>query len=149
MKTNSYSYFEGAFSSWIAIPFSNFILQLHPQGKHALTPDERLGANSVGILLCLTAVLLIAYFINNNIFLLLWAGYFGLLSIPVSGVFTVPKGRPSRNYLGLYAVGLALAGLLFLYDPLQYDTAAWVFALGIFFYSFVANFVFRYEAKRF
>jgi tetratricopeptide (TPR) repeat protein len=136
-----------AFSTWIATPISNLFLRLHPVGKNALDDDEILGTNVVGLLGILCLLALGTYWVTSEPFWMYLGGYFGLMMIPAGGLFAVSSGTKARTYMTLYAVALALIGALWF--VVIDDTLVYVFALGIFFFSWVANYFMVLDAKRF
>jgi tetratricopeptide (TPR) repeat protein len=128
-----------SYSTWIAGPFSNIFLRLHPLGKFALTKDEILASNLVGGLLLLCLVALGGSFIGpGEAFLLLAALYFGSLTIPVSGVFnTAPKSKGRRN-LTIFAGALAVCGFMGVFLP-GAQALLGIYGLGILLYGLAAN----------
>ncbi|MCR9290256.1 MAG: tetratricopeptide repeat protein [Bacteroidetes bacterium] len=137
-----------AFSTWIAGPISNLFLRAHPLGKNALDKDEIIGSNIVGALGAACLVSLGIYFFNNEPFYMYLGGYFGLLMIPAGGLFGVGEGTKARRYMTLYALGLGVIGGLWFFYP-HLDQLVYIFALGIFFFSWVANYFMMLDAKRF
>lgn len=129
-----------AFSTWIARPISNLFLRFHPLGKLALTDDEILASNCTGLLAVLSIASLIGYYFSDNVYLLLFGAFFGIMLIPVGGVFGVEKGSEARKYLLLYTGILAALGLGFIAAP-ELDILALLFMLGIFFYGFAVNYI--------
>lgn len=137
-----------AYSTWIGKPVSNLFLRLHPVGNLALDDDERKGSNWVGTLLALGLVLLaVGYFLPEHLGQMVWmAGLVSMLMlIPVGGLFSVPEGTKARRNLGWYAGALAGLGVLSLAMP----GLLLVFAIGLFAYGWVANYVMQQEWKRF
>lgn len=139
--------------SWIAYPLFNLTLRLHPIGKHALSRDQRRGANLVGLCLLGGLIGLLAFLAAiplrsapSAVVGLLMFGYFACLVIPVAGTFATPKGTPRRIMavitLGLAAFGgytltrAALTGGAGANDP-QAMTGASTFLLGCFLSTWV------------
>lgn len=137
-----------AFSSWIAQPISNLFLRFHPLGKHALDKDEILATNIAGALALLSLLSFAASWAMD----IETAFQLGLISavlmIPVCGAFAVPERSQSRRNLLIYAVTLAVFGLIWVVSPGQFWAIA-IFALGVFAYGWVANYLIGLESKKF
>ena len=77
---------------------------------------------------------------------------FGLLAlgmtIPVSGVFSVPEGSKARSYLIYYAIGLGISAVLGLYLP-GAEILLLAYVIGIFAYGWVANYLISKTSRRF
>lgn len=138
-----------ALSSWIAVPIANLFLRLHPIGKHALTEDERLGSNIAGGLLGLALLSLAGYLISDAGQLLFLGLVFGLLLIPAGGTFTVSAGTKARRSLVAYSLALAACGVLGALVPALGSWLFILFAIGIFAYGWVANYLIGRDAKAF
>ena len=143
-----------AFSTWIAQPISNLALRFHPLGKLALDDDEKLASNLVGLLGILMLISLGMYFTGipelfYTDYFLYVAGFFGLSMIPISGMFSVPKGTKGRRWATIYTLFLLVCGLVFLLTKLEYSILFLTFALGIFVYSFVINYLVKLSNKQF
>lgn len=142
-----------AFSTWIAQPISNLALRLHPLGKMALDEDEKTASDLVGLLAVLMFAALAAYFAGlspdyyTDLFLVI-AAVAGVSMIPVSGMFSVPKDTKARRYLTIYSLLLVASGTAYIFLP-QYTFLLMIFALGVFVYSFAANYLVRLSMKEF
>lgn len=137
-------YITFVYSTWIGRSVGDLFLRLHPVGKLALDDDEIKATNWVGGLLAASIVLfLVAYFAAPGLML---AGFICLtMLIPVGGLFSMPEGTDSRRNLRVYAIGLAVCGVLGLFvQPLLL-----VYAIGLFVYGWVANYVVERESRRF
>jgi tetratricopeptide (TPR) repeat protein len=128
-----------AFSTWIARPFSNLFLRLHPLGKFALDKDELLASNAVGGLLLLALACFGGSFflVPYDGLLLLAAIYFLSMSIPVSGAFNTPPGSKQRRNLAIFAGVLAGCGFAGVF--LGFTNLLSIYGLGILLYGFAAN----------
>jgi tetratricopeptide (TPR) repeat protein len=135
-------YFAFAVMTWLAYPLFNLLLRLHPLGKHALTPDQRLGANCVGSCLALAIVLGVVGIIADWGFALLAALTFAALMLPTAGTFQCSRGTPRNTMiaitLALCAIGLA-ASALSIRSPDAAVNLGIVFLIGIFASSWIAN----------
>ncbi len=95
--------------SWTAIPFFNLLLRFNPMGRHALTEEQTLEANWIGMLLGLGAASLGGYFLYGSTYL--WgAVFFAGLVFPVVSLFKCPPGWP-RTVMQLVTAGLVITGL--------------------------------------
>lgn len=137
-----------AFSTWIARPISNLFLRLHPLGKHALDKDEILGSNIAGVLFFGAILFISWYFITDNFFMLLLGGFLGIMLIPVGGTFGVDSKTKARKYMVYYSLALAAIGLLGIFVP-DLNILIMVFALGIFAFGWVANYLSSLATKEF
>ena len=136
-----------AFSTWIAIPISNLFLRFHPLGKLALDKDEILASNIAGLLALLSISSLIGYYFSSSYLLLLLGAFFGIMLIPVGGLFATPEGSKARKSLTIYTLILAALGIGFLLNPVL-EILAILFMLGIFFYGFVVNYLGTLENRK-
>jgi tetratricopeptide (TPR) repeat protein len=141
-----------AFSTWIAQPISNLALRFHPLGKLALDEDEKLASNLVGLLGLLMIVALLMYFTGvpapfDADYYMYVAGFLGLSMIPVSGMFSVQKETKARRWSMIYTLFLLACGLGFLVSGLEYQFLFLTFALGIFVYSFVVNYLVKLSSQ--
>jgi Tfp pilus assembly protein PilF len=138
-----------ALSSWIAVPISNLFLRLHPIGKYALTEDEQRGSNVAGGLLGLGLLSLLGYLISGAGQLLFLGIVLVLLLIPAGGTFTVSAGTKARRSLAIYSLALGAVGIT---GALLPSLGSWLiiaFAIGIFAYAWVANYLIGRDAKAF
>ena len=140
------AYIVFAFSTWIARPVSNLFLRLHPLGKLALTDDEKLASNIVGASLVGALISMITFFATGSEFYILLGAWFILMLIPLGGIFGMEKNSQARRYLVIYSAVLGLTGIVFLVFP-QFEFFLYIFALGIFFYGWVVNYLVMKAAK--
>ncbi len=100
-----------ALMTWIASPLFNLLLRLNRFGRLALSRDQIVASNWIGltILLALLSLAACFYFGWNSPFILA-AMMFGLLLLPVAGVFHYPEESSGRRIMGIYAAAIALAG---------------------------------------
>ena len=138
-----------ALSSWIAVPISNLFLRLHPIGQHALNEDEKMASNIAGGLLGLALLSIVSYLLTDVQQLLFLSIVFGLLLIPAGGTFTVSEGTKARRSLTIYSLVLAGAGVAGALLPALGSWLLVVFAIGIFAYGWVANYLIGQDAKAF
>ena len=137
-----------AFSSWIAMPVSNLFLRLHPLGKYALDDDERKASTIVGLLAAGSAIALLAWWLTDLEILLSLGIYLLLLLLPVGGLFSVDAQGKARKQLSYYTYGLAAIGLVGAFTS-GMNILVIVFLLGIFAYSWVANYLIGKDAREF
>lgn len=138
-------YIVFAFSSWIAKPVSNLFLRLHPLGKYALDEDEIKATNAVGLLGAAAILTGTGGYLGGMGLLVLLGLLMGVMLIPVSGMFNVHPRSRARRYLLYYALllaAMALAGLALPWAILG-------FAVGIFVYGWVANYLISRDAGEF
>jgi tetratricopeptide (TPR) repeat protein len=115
--------------SWLAGPLFNLLLRLNRFGRYALSPDQRRQSHWVAglIVLGLAALLLWAV---SDLLLMVFAFFTALtclfLLVPVSSVFTVPRGWP-RWVMAAYAGGMVIVWIVMSYWLLD---AEWKFDAG-------------------
>jgi len=142
-----------AFSSWIAQPFSNLFLRLHPLGKLALSDDEKFASNIVGVFLGIGIIFCLLFFLTNGILWIALGIWFIIMLIPIGGTFMMEEGSKTRKYLAIYGATIGFCGLafigLYLLANIQAMPLLYAFALGIFFYGWVANYLVMKAAKEY
>lgn len=144
------AYMIFAYLTWLADPFFNLLLRLHPIGRHALSRTQTLAANfTAGILLA--AILCLGAWLTTGVATLLLVGFsLAFLLIPVSGTFKAPEGWP-RKALSIYTCVLVAVlvaeGLVFwqvershgVVLPPVFDYLKNLYIFGILAFSFLAN----------
>lgn len=98
-------YLVFAVTTWIAVPLSNLLLRLHPDGRLALSDDQRRGSNL--LLVCMAAIgisVALAFTLQDGTWLFR-AVYFFLLMLPVSSIMHTPRGWPRQVNIAM-CVGL-------------------------------------------
>jgi Flp pilus assembly protein TadD len=103
-------YLIGVYLIWVAEPVGNLLLRLHPLGRHALSRDERRGANLIGVCYLLAAAQALVAAAGWSLgwwFAARWA----VLVIPASAVFRCPRGKP-RNIMAATTAALAFGGIV-------------------------------------
>lgn len=141
------AYIAFAFSSWIAVPFSNLFLRLHPLGKHALSRFEIIGSNILGGFLFGGLLCGLSYLLTGFSVMLLLCVWFLMMSLPLGGTFSSsdPHSGTKRligltTFIGL--IGLTgIVGLELLNNEQLFNLCLSAFGLGILGFSFLANFV--------
>lgn len=151
-----------AFSTWMARPLSNLFLRFHPLGKLALSDDEKMASNLVGLLLVSGLSSLVLFYFNGHrvwfedrslmvsengetLFFLTIVLLFS--TIPIGGMFNTEKGTTNRRNQMIFSISLVAVGIAGIL--LGIDFFFLIFFLGVFFYSFVSNYLTMKAAKRF
>jgi tetratricopeptide (TPR) repeat protein len=101
------AYISFALFTWIADPLFNLLLRLDRFGRYALSRDQIVASNWVGLCLLGTLGAVIAWLVTGDDHLGLSALSWGLLLVPVAGTFKCAQGWP-RWVMGGYSVCLAL-----------------------------------------
>jgi Tfp pilus assembly protein PilF len=147
------AYFVFVVLSWLAEPLFNLLLRMNPYGRHALSADQRRGANLVG-LLALPAVVSLVWWLGtrlDSMLALVGIAYFGLLLLPASAIFKCDAGWP-RWCMAAYTIGLAcLIPLAFVLYIFHRDLSALFIQahlLGCLLSGWVANALVMQRAKR-
>jgi tetratricopeptide (TPR) repeat protein len=103
-------YWIFVYLTWTADPLFNLVLRLHPDGRHALSREQRVASNWVGA----AALLALLSFVGLLIFRQAWLGdaliIFGALIIPIAGTFQCAVGWP-RRVMAAYTLVLFAAGV--------------------------------------
>lgn len=94
-----------ALMTWIASPLFNMFLRLHPLGRHALSPDQKLAGTWVGAFFFLTLGALGWALFGGGDLAQVLALRLGLFLMPLSAVFACAPG-PYRRIMVLVAVAL-------------------------------------------
>jgi len=116
------AYVAFALLTWLAYPIFNLMLFLHPQGRHALSADQRSQASWIGMILGLALAALAVWFFRGRHFEFLFAALvIGLLAIPAMSVYGCARGWPRATMLAiaatLAALGLFAVIVILLVDP--------------------------------
>jgi tetratricopeptide (TPR) repeat protein len=94
--------------TWIADPLFNLLLRLNRFGRYALSRDQVVASNWVGICLLAALAALVWALVADDSFWLLGALLLGLMVLTLAGVFKAPRGWPRW---ALAAAALVLAAL--------------------------------------
>jgi hypothetical protein len=97
--------------TWLAAPLFNLMLRLHPEGRHALTDEQKTAANWIGGTLAVALAGLVGWLAAGRApalqTLTITAG---LLSLPLAARFNCAAGWP-RVVMTAACAALALLGL--------------------------------------
>lgn len=107
-------YITFALMTWLAYPLFNLLLRLNRFGRYALTREQTVASNWVGLCVAATLVGLIgcAIYGTESAWALV-AVVFGFLMLPVAGIFKCATGWP-RKTMAACTIALALLGVLIL-----------------------------------
>ncbi|MFN0066597.1 MAG: tetratricopeptide repeat protein [Limisphaerales bacterium] len=102
--------------TWLAVPLFNLLLRLHPEGRHALTDEQKTAANWIGGTMAVALAGFAGWLAAGRAPALLMLGIAaGLLSLPLAARFNCAAGWPRRVMtaacvvLGLLGLGTVLA----------------------------------------
>jgi tetratricopeptide (TPR) repeat protein len=105
--------------TWLSYPLFNLLLRFDRFGRHALSLEQRRGANLLAVTLAIALLFVGTFFITGD-FAQLWGGIvFGLLSLPVSTIYSLEAGWPRYTMMACTGV-LLLVGL-----PLMIPSIVW------------------------
>ena len=147
------AYIVFALSTWLASPFFDLVLRLDKYGRHALSREQTIASNWLGLCLAIAVAGLIGCFFAGFGSPWLWVLIvFGIISIPVSGIFRVSEGWPRVTLSGVTLV-LALLGIgaIALFWLSQDDAGVnlvGIFAIGIFIASIGINALMFHRTKK-
>jgi Tfp pilus assembly protein PilF len=98
------AYIVFAVLTWLADPLFNLLLRLHPFGKYALSPEQRIAGTLVGIVLLCAIFIALAGVVLQFSALYLVALMLALLMFPVSAIFRCDSGWPRWTMAGVTAL---------------------------------------------
>jgi tetratricopeptide (TPR) repeat protein len=137
-------YLVFAFSTWIMGPISNLFLRLNVYGKYALTKEEILSSNLVGVSLVLGLVSGILFCVIDSAFLATMAIVGLSMMLPLSAVFNFTKGK-KRNGVLFYVIALFLIGIGAIVqsymDQNIFPGIMMIYVFGILGYQWFVNFL--------
>lgn len=99
-----------AIMTWLAYPLFNLLLRINKFGRLALNRQQTVASNWVGSSLGLGVLAFVLFVLTGQTALLIAAIVFGLMTMPLAGVFSVHSGWPKWLMIAVSA-GLALMGL--------------------------------------
>lgn len=144
--------------TWLAYPLFNLALRLHPTGRHALSADQRRGANVTAAVLVVALVAIGCFMYRRTDPAFLLTLVFALLLIPSSAIFRCESGWPRWTMLAitlvLLATGMTAVGIEFAFsdreDALLNRTVYLlrVYAYGILASSIAANWLASTNPKK-
>lgn len=145
--------------TWLAYPLFNLLLRFDSFGKHALSPDQRQGANLLAATLAIAIVSVVAFFATGFGLFLLAALVFGLMALPVSAIHRIDAGWPRHTMFActgvLLLLGLSLLTLNLMLAGANNDEIESLlkgvqgfFFLGIVGSQFLANYLSSVEVKK-
>jgi tetratricopeptide (TPR) repeat protein len=109
------AYCSFALLTWLAVPFFNLALFLHPVGRYALSSKQRGQAMLVGSCLFLALAFLVTWLLpGSRPTHLLSALVVGLLALPASAVTQCCEGWPRTAMIAIVAVLASLAAFVVL-----------------------------------
>jgi Tfp pilus assembly protein PilF len=139
--------------SFLAQPFFNLLLRLNRYGRHALSDDQRRGANLVGILGLLALISLLVWLFGGAVAGLGELGtiYFGLLLLPASSIHKCDAGWP-RWCMAAYTIVIAcmipIGTALFFVAPQRAFFLVQIHIIGCALSWLVTNVLIMQRAKR-
>lgn len=144
-------YIAFALMTWLAYPLFNLLLRLHPLGKHALSSDQRWGANLVGGCWAGAIALGIVALITHWPSAIIAAITLAAVSLPAASIFQCDRGYPRNTMAGitfaLLAIGLAAASVVIVAEDAAWAMIA-VVALGVMASSWIANALASVQVKK-
>jgi tetratricopeptide (TPR) repeat protein len=93
--------------TWIASPLFNFLLQFNRFGRLALTREEKVAANVIGVCFSLAVGSFVVYSATGALPAEFAMILFGFLLLPLTVTFGQPRGNP-RRLMAVYSVALVL-----------------------------------------
>lgn len=136
LKPIIYAYMVFAISSWLIDPISNLFLRLNVYGRYALTRNEVIASNFVGVSLACGLLSIGVWLVTGHEMYLLLMMYFGFMMLPLGSMLNPITTSKKRMLVG-YTIVLALVGL---FGILTDEFTLWmIFLFGIVAYGWVAN----------
>jgi tetratricopeptide (TPR) repeat protein len=96
--------------TWIASPLFNFLLQFNRFGRLALSRDQKVAANLIGVSATLAAIGAVAFLFDHHDKAYVTMNVFGFLLLPLAVTFQQQPGR-SRAIMGAVTAGIAILSL--------------------------------------
>ena len=103
------AYIVFAYLTWIASPLFNLVLRLNRFGRYALSREQRISSNWIGLSLLGAAGSGAWWAVTRQFEAVMATVYFLLMVLPLAGTFRAPLGWP-RRAMALYTAGLAVLG---------------------------------------
>jgi tetratricopeptide (TPR) repeat protein len=153
------AYIVFALMTWLSRPLFNLMLRLDRFGKYALSRDQVMGANCVGLTLLTAIVLAATGFLTGSGLCLIAAALSGFLMVPISVIFSCTPGWPRLVMAGYVLVLVAIEAMLlagFYFQARHIDNVLsqsidnllTAFAAGIFLNAWIANALTGVRVKR-
>jgi tetratricopeptide (TPR) repeat protein len=111
-----YALVLAAFSTWVMDPISNLFLRLNKFGRFALNETETKISNLVGIAAGFCVLGIVFHLLMGGDFYIAIALYGFTMMVPLAGTF---NGTKNEQKINLYAGGMAIIGLLTLFNIFQ------------------------------
>lgn len=135
-------------STWLIGPVSNLFLRLNAYGRYALSKEEVQTSNITGILILVTVLSAVVFFLTGIAGILALSIGAGVLLLPASSMYS-PVAKRKQKILQLYTATLcllAVAGIIYAFisnDPL--NVMMGILLIGVFAYQWVANYIISKE----
>jgi tetratricopeptide (TPR) repeat protein len=144
-------YIVFALLTWLADPLFNLLLRLSRFGRLALSRDQIVASNWIGLCILAALIALGIWLTTGDLHAKVIAMYFGVLVIPMAGTFKSPKGWPRQVMIGytslMALMGAAAIGLLTLNSEL-FVFPGGLFLLGALLSPWVANAMLMMRVRR-
>jgi hypothetical protein len=129
------AYIAFALMTWLADPLFNLLLRLNRFGRLALSRQQVMASNVIGLLLLAAIASGAACVWRGDMRYLLLAVVFAGLMLPASGAFRTPEGWPQWTMIAASAtlalVGFLGVGLMFLVPDFNATTRHPLLGLGL------------------
>jgi tetratricopeptide (TPR) repeat protein len=132
--------------TWTASPLFNLLLRLNRFGRLALSREQIIASNCLGVTIFLALVSIAGWLTLKDDRMLLSAVVFGFLALPVTGIFKCRAGWP-RTAMGAYTLALLAIGLLTLFTRSGLALIG-IFILGVFLSGWIVNGLMMARPKR-
>ena len=114
-----------ALMTWIADPLFNLLLRLNRFGRLALSREQVVASNWLGLSLAAAIGMLAWFVVSDRGDALFAALMFGLLCIPLSAIYRCRVGKP-RRLMAAYTVLLAIIGSMGFLPTMVLPYVAWI-----------------------
>ena len=98
-----YAYWGFVAMTWLAVPFFNLLLRLHPLGRHALSSEQKRDSTLVGSVLLTVASLFVWWRWQGSLFSFIAFVDSAFLGVAIVAYTSVPRGWPRKVLLGFVA----------------------------------------------
>jgi tetratricopeptide (TPR) repeat protein len=100
-----------AILTWLAYPFFNLLLRLSRYGRLALSREQTIASNWVGLTLLVAACMGVAFLVTRRGLFIDLTMMFGLLTLPVAAFFNMDRGWPRWAMAGAIVLLLLIIAL--------------------------------------
>lgn len=130
-------YLVFVFLTWFSYPLFNLMLRLNKFGRHALSRDQRMGSNWLGLCLAVGVVSIVIFLFTSYDIAILFVVYALVMAMPLVTIYVCDVGWP-RQAMALFATAMGTLGGIAIVCAIL-DVEVWQSLLGLFGLGFFAT----------